>query len=64
MAGDARSAGMRVLDLTAGFAAEGGDWTKWWAVAYDSHPSATAHAVVARVIDQYLRNERLLADGE
>ncbi len=61
VAADARSAGLRVLDLTSAFAAQGGDWKRWWAVPYDSHPSSAAHAVAARAIREYLDHEGLLS---
>ncbi|MBA3318513.1 MAG: hypothetical protein H0T50_10540 [Gemmatimonadales bacterium] len=54
VAADAKAAGLEPLDLTAAFAAEGGDWIRWWAVPYDSHPSAAAHAVVARALHTHL----------
>ncbi len=51
----AREAGLHVLDLTDAFAAQGGDWARWWATPYDAHPSAGAHRVVATAIANYLR---------
>ena len=54
VAADAEAAGLHPFDLTAAFADQGGDWTRWWAVPYDSHPSAAAHAVAARAIEARL----------
>jgi len=50
----AQAEGMQVLDLTPIFAAEGGDWSRWWATPYDRHPGAAAHAVGARAVARHL----------
>lgn len=50
----AAQAGLDVLDLTPVFAAEGGDWGRWWATPYDAHPSSDAHAVAARALARHL----------
>ncbi len=63
IAGDALDANLRVLDLTGTFASEGGDWSRWWATPYDSHPNAAAHALAARAIHDFLRAESLLPDS-
>ncbi len=46
----ARGVGFRVLDLTYLFAEQGGDWRRWWATPYDSHPGVAAQAIMARAI--------------
>jgi lysophospholipase L1-like esterase len=61
VAAEARQSGMLTLDLTAAFAAAGGDWARWWATPYDSHPGAEAHAVAAGAIAAFIRDHRLLA---
>ena len=60
IAADARAADLHVLDLTRAFASEGGDWSRWWATPYHSHPNAAAHAVAARAIRDLVRREDLL----
>jgi hypothetical protein len=57
----AAEAGLHVIDLTPVYAAQGGDWKRWWATPWDSHPSAEAHALTARVLAEYLRSERWAA---
>ena len=54
VAEEARAAGYDVLDLVPVYAAEGGDWKRWWATEYDGHPSAAAQAVAARAIARHL----------
>jgi lysophospholipase L1-like esterase len=49
--------GIQVLDLTPEFAAEGGNWRRWWATPYDRHPSAAAHAIAARAVARYLAEQ-------
>jgi len=61
VAKEARSAGMDVLDLIPAFAGEGGDWKRWWATPYDSHPNEAAHAVAASAVARHLRERLLLA---
>lgn len=46
----ARSAGLHVVDLIPRFAAEGGDWRRWWALPWDSHPDARAQRLAAEAI--------------
>jgi hypothetical protein len=53
----AQEEGMQVLDLTPVFAAEGGEWSRWWATPYDRHPGAAAHALVARAVARYLAEQ-------
>lgn len=55
----ARAETLDVLDLTAAFAAEGGDWKRWWATPYDSHPNEAAHAVVAAAVARHIRESDL-----
>jgi lysophospholipase L1-like esterase len=50
----ATQAGFDVLDLTSAFAAEGGDWKRWWVTPYDAHPSSAAHEVAARALISHL----------
>jgi hypothetical protein len=52
---------MDVLDLIPAFAGEGGDWKRWWATPYDSHPNEAAHAVAAAAVARHLRERPLLA---
>jgi lysophospholipase L1-like esterase len=61
VAEQARAAGMDVLDLIPAFAAEGGDWKRWWASRYDSHPNEAGHAVAAAAVARHLRERPLLA---
>ena len=51
----ASAAGFEILDLTEAFAAAGGDWKRWWAAPYDSHPNEGGHAIAADAITRYLR---------
>lgn len=48
------AAGLTVLDLADAFARQGGDWRRWWALSWDHHPSAAAHAVAAQAIAERL----------
>ena len=57
---EAAESGLTVLDLTEAFAAEGGDWQRWWATPYDSHPNAQGHAVAAAAIAARIREAGLL----
>ncbi|HEX6105351.1 MAG TPA: SGNH/GDSL hydrolase family protein [Gemmatimonadales bacterium] len=50
----AAAEGFDVLDITQAYADEGGDWRRWWATAYDRHPSAAADLVAARAIADHL----------
>ncbi|MGH7519174.1 MAG: SGNH/GDSL hydrolase family protein, partial [Gemmatimonadales bacterium] len=59
----ANEAGLDVLDLTAAFAAEGGDWHRWWATPYDAHPSSAAHAVAARALASHIERRGWLANS-
>ncbi|HYC31629.1 MAG TPA: SGNH/GDSL hydrolase family protein [Gemmatimonadales bacterium] len=61
VAAAARAAGLEAFDLTAAFAAEGGDWKRWWASPYDAHPNEAAHAVAAAAIASHLRRYPALA---
>jgi lysophospholipase L1-like esterase len=54
VADEARAAGLDVLDLTPVFAAQGGDWSRWWATQYDRHPSPAAQLVAARAMATHL----------
>lgn len=56
----AASAGMEVLDLVGTFAEAGGDWRRWWATPYDSHPNEGAHALAAAAVARHL-TERMPA---
>jgi lysophospholipase L1-like esterase len=60
VARQAAESGLTVLDLTEAFAAQGGDWQRWWATPYDSHPNAQAHAVAAAAIAAHIREHGLL----
>ncbi|HJR63430.1 MAG TPA: SGNH/GDSL hydrolase family protein [Gemmatimonadaceae bacterium] len=57
----ASEAGLYVIDLAPVYAAQGGDWKRWWATPWDSHPGVEAHALTARVLAEYLRSERWAA---
>jgi lysophospholipase L1-like esterase len=57
----ASEAGLHVIDLLPVYAAQGGDWQRWWATPWDSHPGVAAHALTARVLAEYLRSERWAA---
>ena len=46
----AQAAHLGVFDLTPVFAAEGGDWPRWWATPYDMHPDIAAHRLAAHAI--------------
>lgn len=52
--GVAEEAGLHVIDLTPAFAAQGGDWYRWWATPYDSAASPAAHRLAAEVLLQEL----------
>ena len=45
-----QAAHLEVFDLTPVFAAEGGNWRRWWATPYDSHPSIAAHRLAAHAL--------------
>lgn len=60
VAREARAAGLLVFDLAPTFAAEGGDWKRWWATPYDAHPNEAAYAVAARAIADRIRQLDLL----
>jgi lysophospholipase L1-like esterase len=60
---EAERSGLLTLDLTDAFSREGGDWSRWWATPYDSHPSAQAHAVAARAIAARIRDAHLIPAG-
>jgi len=51
----ARGAGLHVIDLIPRFAAAGGDWRRWWALPWDSHPDAHAQRLAAEAIAAELR---------
>jgi lysophospholipase L1-like esterase len=57
----AREEGLRVVDLVPYFAAEGGDWRRWWATRYDSHPNSRAHRLVAHVLADSILGSGFLA---
>ncbi len=59
----ARAAGLHVLDLTPVVAATGGDWRRWWALPWDSHPNAEAHGNAADAIARFVRDSVLIAEG-
>jgi len=50
----ARAGGYHVLDLTTEFAKTGGDWSRWWSTAWDSHPGEEAHRIAAEAVEGYL----------
>ena len=54
VADEARALGLDVLDLIPVYAAEGGDWARWWATEYDGHPNPAAQVVAARAIARHL----------
>ena len=57
---EALASGFLVLDLLPAFAAEGGDWSDWWATPWDRHPNPAAHALAARTVADFLAAEQLL----
>jgi lysophospholipase L1-like esterase len=50
----ARADGYHVLDLTTEFAKAGGDWSRWWATPWDSHPGEAAHRLAAEAVERFL----------
>jgi lysophospholipase L1-like esterase len=64
VAREAAAAGLDTLDLAAAFAAEGGDWKRWWATPYDAHPNEAAYAVVANALADHIERHRLLRGDE
>jgi len=50
----AARAGMHVLDLIPVFAAQGGDWHRWWASSYDGHPDPSAHEIAAEALAAFM----------
>lgn len=50
----AEQRGYLVLDLAPVFAEQGGDWRRWWALPWDSHPSAAGHALAATAIGRFV----------
>jgi len=60
VAREALAAGLEVLDLTSAFAAEGGDWKRWWATPYDAHPNEAAYAVVATALAEHIKQHHWL----
>jgi lysophospholipase L1-like esterase len=62
VAQEAERSGLLTLDLAQAFVAAGGDWKRWWATPYDSHPNAAAHAVAANAIAGFLRERGVLID--
>jgi lysophospholipase L1-like esterase len=59
----ARRAGLRVLDLTPFYAEAGGEWRRWWALPWDSHPNAEGHALAAAAIARYITDSIPLPTG-
>jgi hypothetical protein len=59
----AEAEGMEVLDLTSAYAAEAGDWSRWWVTPYDRHPNSAAHLVAARAIAAYLAERAWATDS-
>ncbi len=59
----ARAQGLWVVDLVPNFVAEGGDWRRWWATRYDSHPNSQAQRLVADVLAASILGSGLLAQG-
>src|SRR5918994_5398638 len=60
VAREAAAAGLDAFDLVPAFAAEGGDWKRWWATAYDAHPNGAAYALVARALAEHIERNQLL----
>jgi lysophospholipase L1-like esterase len=56
----AKEAGFAVLDLVPVYTEEGGDWRRWWATPYDSHPNEEAAGVAARALADHLLGEMAL----
>lgn len=54
IAQEALAHGFEVLDLTPAYAAQGGNWKRWWVTAYDGHPNPAAQVVAAQAIAEYL----------
>ncbi len=59
VAREAAASGLQVLDLTAAFAAAGGNWKRWWVTPYDSHPNESAHEIAARAIARWITEREL-----
>jgi lysophospholipase L1-like esterase len=57
----AEKEGFSLLDLAAHFATAGGDWQRWWATAYDSHPNGAAQQLVAAAIARSILENEILA---
>jgi hypothetical protein len=55
-------AGVDVVDLVPVFAAEGGDWRRWWAALHDQHPNVAAHALAARALAARIRDRGYLRE--
>lgn len=60
VAREAAAAGLQVLDLTAAFAAAGGDWKQWWVSPYDSHPNEAGYEIAACAIARWITERDLL----
>jgi lysophospholipase L1-like esterase len=54
VAQEALAHGFEVLDLTPAYAAQGGNWKRYWTAAYDGHPNPAAQVVAAQAIAEYL----------
>jgi lysophospholipase L1-like esterase len=61
VAREAETAGLQVYDLAEAFSAEGGNWQRWWATPYDSHPNEAAYEIVARAIANEIEKRGLLS---
>ena len=59
----AQEAGLHVLDLVPIFAAQGGDWRRWWAVPYEASPNSAAQAIAARALAEYVVQNGWVAPG-
>jgi lysophospholipase L1-like esterase len=55
----AEEKGLLVLDLAEQFADAGGNWRRWWATQYDSHPSSSAHRLVALALARFIMDRGL-----
>jgi len=60
VADTAREAGFSVLDLAPVYEREGGDWRRWWATPYDSHPNEEAAGVAARALADFLLGDLIV----
>jgi lysophospholipase L1-like esterase len=57
------TAGLHVIDLTSHFSSDSGDWNRWWALPWDTHPNSMAHARAASIIAHYIVDSTSLGEA-